>query len=144
MSLNAHAESFVTETQSGVPMITCRWCKMEKPCGDFEKAQKTNRYRKACNHCRQLDCTFCGCSFKSKSTAPDPPHYPACEGKECKRKSSIKPLKCSNASCIYHKKRINPWILNDSGETTFNYRSHGHFSSQCRSCQQKSDAKKAT
>jgi hypothetical protein len=34
--------------------------------------------------------------------------------------------------------------LNDSGETTFNYRSHGHFSSQCRSCQQKSDAKKAT
>ena len=144
MSQDVNAESSLKETQSSLPMITCKWCKKEKPCKDFEQVRKTERYHIACNSCRQLDCKFCGCSFKSKSRAADPPHYPVCEANECKRKSAIKSRNCSNASCIYHKRKINPWILNDNGETTFKPTSRGHFSAQCRRCQQMSDVKKGS
>ena len=57
---------------------------------------------------------------------------------------------CSNGSCIYHKSKINPWILNDNGETTFDnggptFKPRGrYFSAECRRCQQMSDVKKGT
>ena len=121
-----------------MPTIECRWCKKEKPREDFERIAKTKRYHSTCNPCRHLYCTFCGDSFKTKSKTADPPHYPSCEAKDCKRKSAVKSIKCSNASCIYHEQKINPWILNNNGETTFHYRSQGHFSAQCRRCQPRS------
>ena len=137
--------SDVKKNENGVPIITCRWCRKEKPRNDFEHYGKKKRYHKACNDCRQLYCRFCGNSFKSKSRKADPPNYPACEAKECKRRFNIKPRNCSNASCIYHTSKINPWILNDNGETTFDNggptfepRGHGHFSAECRRCQQMS------
>ena len=143
MSPDAYAESYLKETQSSVPIITCRWCKKEKPCEDFEQYRKTHRYHTACNDCRQLYCRFCGYSFKSKSRKADPPHYPVCEANVCKRRSAVKARSCSNASCIYHKRKINPCLLNENGETTFVSRaSSGHFLLQCRKCQQKSDVKK--
>ena len=93
------------------------------------------RYHSVCNDCRKLDCRFCGCSFNIKTKAGNPPHYPACEEKQCKRRSAVKPRKCTNASCIYHRIEINPWILNDKGETTFKPTAGSHFSAQCRKCQ---------
>ena len=146
MSQDVDAESSLKETQSSLPMITCKWCKREKPCKDFEQVRRTKKYYIACNSCRQLTCKFCGCSFKiMKSMASKPPDCAACEARECKRKSAMKPINCSNASCIYHTRKINPWILNDNGETTFKSRqSSGHFSLQCRKCQQKSEVKKGT
>ena len=146
MSLDAYAESSLKETQSSVPMITCKWCKKEKPCKDFEPVRKTQRYHIACNSCRQLNCKFCGSSFQIlRCRGSKPPDCPTCRAHECKRKSAMKRINCSNASCIYHTRKINPCILNDNGETTFKRRqSSGHFSLQCRKCQQKSGVKKGT
>ena len=149
-SLHVHAREFngisMDCTDRSYPMltITCKWCKKEKSCEHFEQYRKAYGYHIACNDCRQLYCRFCGYSFKSKSMAASPPHYPACEADECKRRAAYKPRNCSNASCIYLKSKINPWILNDNGETTFNPRSRGHFSAQCRRCQQMSDVRKGT
>ena len=120
-----------------MPMIICKWCKKEKHCGNFEQLRKTLCYRTVCNHCRKRDCSFCGCSFHIiHSKGSDPPRYPACEAKQCKRRSAVKPRQCTNASCIYHRIKINPWILNDEGETTFKPRKDSHFSAKCRKCQQ--------
>ena len=136
VSMDVDAENSLKEAQVTAPMIECNWCKRKRPCEEFEKYLKKDCYHIACNNCRQFDCNFCGCSFKSKCMDAFPPQYPACEANWCQRRSAAKPRNCSNASCIYHKSKINPWILNDNGETTFNYRSHRHFSAQCRSCQQ--------
>ena len=64
----------------------------------------------------------------------NPPHYAACEAKECRRKKKCKPRNCSNASCIYHRKEINPWILNDKGKTIFKLTPNRKFLMHCRSC----------
>ena len=144
VSMDVDAESSLREIHITMPLIECKWCKRKKPCEQFEKYQRKNAYRKTCDNCCQFHCRFCGCSFNIKTRAADPPHYPACEANECKRRSAIKPRSCSNASCIYHKSKMNPWILNDNGETTFKPRSRGHFSAQCRRCQQMSDVKKGT
>ena len=144
VSMDVGAENSLRETQITAPMIKCNWCKRKRPCEEFEKYLKRNCYHTACDDCRQLDCKFCGCSFKSKCRTALPPQYPACETNACQRKSAFKGRSCSNASCIYHKSKMNPWILNDNGETTFNPRSRGHFSAQCRRCQQMRDVKKGT
>ena len=149
-SLHVHAKAFngnsmdCTDRSYPLWIMTCRWCKKEKSYEHFEQYRKAYRYHRACNDCRQLYCRFCGCCFKSKWKAADPPQYAVCEASECKRRSKIKPRSCSNGSCIYYKSKMNPWILNDKGETTFNRRSNGHFFKKCRKCQQDHDVKKGT
>ena len=137
-------KSYSEKDKNGVQIITCRWCKKEKPCSDFEqyRNRKASRYHTTCDDCRLIYCKFCGYSFKTKCSGAFPPK--ACRAKECKQRSAVTPRSCSNASCIYHISKINPWILNDNGETTFHPRSRGQFSAQCRRCQQMSDVKKGT
>ena len=121
----------------------CRWCGQDRI--DLFNTDGKHKPLCICKTCQEYNCAFCGKCFMivvdetfRRGMQTRPPDL-ACADKNCQRRRRADHKKCCSKNCPDKDSMpINPWMLNEKGETFFEKQYDGSrdFKRSCRKCAQ--------